>query len=45
MIVGSISLASFAMVLAFPLGLGLSGFVYLYGHKPIGRMVLVWSSL
>ena len=41
MIAGSIILASFAMVLAFPLGLGLSGFVYLYGHKPIGRMVLV----
>jgi len=40
MIVGSIGLASSAMVLAFPLGLGLSGFVYLYGHKPIGRLVL-----
>ena len=40
MIVGSIGLASFAMILAFPLGLGLSGFVYLHGHKLIGRLVL-----
>ena len=40
MVVGSVCLAGSALVLAFPLGLGLSGFVYLQGRKPIGRLVL-----
>lgn len=40
MVVGSLGLAGSAMALAFPLGLGVSGFVYLYGRQPSGRVVL-----
>ncbi|HAY21885.1 PstC family ABC transporter permease [Desulfobacca acetoxidans] len=39
MVVGSVCLSFSALALAFPLGLGLSGFVYLKSHQPIGRLV------
>ena len=40
MVVGSFLLASSALVLAYPVGVGLCGFAFSHQHKPWGRLVL-----